>query len=117
MLGMLPTTTIDESRLESFLELITVETGAAANAALVLIGDELGLYRAMADGRPVTSAELADRTGTYERYVREWLNTQAASGFVTYDREAGEFTLPPEHALALADEDGPFSALGLFQSV
>jgi SAM-dependent methyltransferase len=118
MQGMLSDTpTIDEGRLEKFLEHVAVEAGAAANAALVLIGDELGLYRAMADGRPVSSAELAGRTGTHERYVREWLATQAASGFVTYDPESAEFTLPPEHALALADEASPVAQIGLFQSV
>ena len=79
----------------------------ALNAALVTLGDELGLYRAMADGQPVTPAELAARTGTQERYVREWLNAQAASGFVVYDRAAG-YVLPPEHALVLADETSPF---------
>ena len=79
------TTTIDERKLEEFVGHAATELGAALNAALVTLGDELGLYRAMADGQPVTPAELAARTTTQERYVREWLNVQAASGFVLYD--------------------------------
>ena len=79
-----------------------------------LIGDELGLYRAMADGQPVSSEELAARTGTQERYVREWLAAQAASGFVEYG-EAG-YVLPPEHALVLADEASPFDMTGVLHS-
>ena len=71
-------TDIDEAKLETFVGHVATELGAAVNAALVLIGDQLGLYRAMADGQPVSSAELASRTGTQERYVREWLATQAA---------------------------------------
>jgi hypothetical protein len=67
-------TTIDHTRLETFLGLVTNEIGAAMNTALVVIGDRLGLYRAMADAQPVTPAELAARTGTHERYVLEWLN-------------------------------------------
>src|ERR687893_1928897 len=109
-------TDIDEAKLEAFIGLAATEVGAALNTALVTLGDELGLYRAMADGQPVSPAELAARTGTQERYVREWLNTQAASGFVVYDAEAGAFVLPPEHALVLADDSGPFSMVGTFQS-
>ena len=80
-------TDIDEQKLEAFVGHAATEVGAALNAALVTLGDELGLYRAMADGQPVTAAELAERTGTQERYVREWLNTQAASGFVELRRD------------------------------
>ena len=72
-------TDIDEAKLEAFVGNVATEIGAAVNAALALIGDELGLYRAMADGQPVSSEELAARTGTQERYVREWLATQAAT--------------------------------------
>jgi SAM-dependent methyltransferase len=108
-------TDIDERKLEAFIGHTATELGAALNAALVTLGDELGLYRAMADSQPVTPAELADRTGTLERYVREWLNAQAASGFVVYD-ELGTYVLPPEHALVLADEASPFSMTGNFQA-
>jgi hypothetical protein len=79
------TTTIDEAKVEAFLGQLVTEAGAAMNAALVRIGDELGLYRAMADSQPVSAADVAARTQTHERYVREWLNAQAAGGFVTYD--------------------------------
>jgi len=75
---------LDMSKLEPLLGTMVNELGAAANAALVLIGDKLGLFRALAAGA-VTPAELAERTDTHERYVREWLSAQAASGFVTYD--------------------------------
>ena len=107
-------TDIDEQKLEAFIGHAATEVGAALNVALVTLGDELGLYRAMADGQPVTAKELAGRTGTQERYVREWLNTQAASGFVEL---AGDgFVLPPEHALVLADETSPYSMHGTFLS-
>ena len=109
-------TNIDERKLEAFIGLAATELGAALNAALVTLGDELGLYRAMADGQPVAPAELAARTGTQERYVREWLNAQAASGFVVYDAEAAAYVLPPEHALVLADESSPFLMTGSFQA-
>ena len=81
-------TDIDEAKLEAFIGHAATELGAALNTALVTLGEELGLYKAMADGQPVTAAELAARTGTVERYVGEWLNTQAASGFVVYDEDA-----------------------------
>ena len=109
-------TDIDEQKLEAFIGHAATELGAALNAALVTLGDELGLYRGMADGQPVTPAELASRTGTQERYVREWLNVQAASGFVDYDEDAEAFVLPPEHALVLADESSPYAMAGTFQS-
>ena len=107
-------TDIDEAKLEAFAGHVATELGAAVNAALVLIGDELGLYRAMADGQPVSSQELAGRTGTQERYVREWLAAQAASGFLEYG-DAG-YVLPAEHALVLADPASPFEMIGAFQS-
>jgi len=107
-------TDIDEAKLEAFVGHVATELGAAVNAALVLIGDELGLFRAMADGQPVSPEELAARTGTQERYVREWLAAQAASGFVIL-AEAG-YVLPPEHALVLADDHSPFAMTGAFQS-
>jgi 2-polyprenyl-3-methyl-5-hydroxy-6-metoxy-1,4-benzoquinol methylase len=93
------------------------EMGAAMNAALIVIGDKLGLYKAMSGAGPMTSAELAKKTGTTERYVREWLASQAAGGFVTYDAAAGRYTLPPEQALALADETSPVFLPGFFEIV
>src|SRR4051812_32340685 len=106
---------IDEQRLEAFMGRFVQDMGAGATAPLVLIGDKLGLYRAMADGVPVTSAELAGRTNCHERYVREWLSQQAASGYIEYDAAEQTFRLPPEQALALADEDSPVFIPGAFQ--
>ena len=91
--------------------------GAAMNAALIVIGDKLGLYKAMSGAGPMTSAELAKKSGTAERYVREWLAAQAAGGFVTYDAASGKYTLPPEQALALADETSPVFLPGFFEVV
>ncbi len=105
--------TIDETRVEAFVGLLATDVGAALNTALVGIGDRLGLYRAMADAQPVSAADLAARTSTHERYVREWLNTQAASGYVTYDSSSDRYTLPAEHAFVLADESSPVAMAGM----
>jgi SAM-dependent methyltransferase len=91
------------------------EVGATLNAALVVMGDKLGLYRALAGAGPLTPQELADRTDTAERYVREWLNNQAAGGYVEYDPETGRYLLPPEQAMALTDENSPAYIPGFFQ--
>src|SRR4051794_6968444 len=112
---MAATPTIDEARLEEFMGRFVQDMGAGATAPLVLIGDKLGLYKAMADSEPVTPAELAERTGCRERYVREWLSQQAASGYVEYQPEGRTFRLPPEQALALADDDSPVFIPGAFQ--
>src|SRR5271166_7021494 len=108
-------TTIDQGRLEQFMGQFVQDLGAALSVATVVIGDKLGLYKAMADGTPVTSAELADRTGTEERYVREWLSAQAAGGYVSYDAASECFRLPPEQAMALAQDDSPAFIPGAFQ--
>ena len=108
---------IDEAKLEEFLGRVVGDLGAAINAELVRIGDALGLYRAMASAGPLAPAELAERTGTGERYVREWLNTQAAGGYVTYDAETQTYELPAEQAAALADENSTAYMLGAFQSL
>jgi 2-polyprenyl-3-methyl-5-hydroxy-6-metoxy-1,4-benzoquinol methylase len=109
--------TLDETKVEAFAGQIVVEAGAAVNAALVNIGDRLGLYRAMADAQPVTAAELASRTATHERYVREWLNAQAAGSFVTYDPASDTYVLPAEHAFVLADETSPVAMAGIYSAV
>src|SRR5438105_14767528 len=98
---------IDAAKLEAFLGLVVGDFGAIVGAAAAAIGDELGLYQAMADGQPVTPASLAERTGTYERYVREWLLNQAAGGYVAYDPPTATYTLAPEQAMALTDEQSP----------
>ncbi len=108
---------IDDSRLDAFMGQAVGDLGAAISVALNVIGDKLGLYRAMDGAGPLTPAELAARTGTAERYVREWLANQAAGGYVTYDPAAGTFTLPPEQAYALAQEDSPVFLAGFAQVV
>jgi 2-polyprenyl-3-methyl-5-hydroxy-6-metoxy-1,4-benzoquinol methylase len=108
---------IDQAKLDEFLGQFVREMGAAMNVALVVLGERLGLYKAMAGAGPMTSAELAGKTHTAERYVREWLAAQAAGGFVTYDAGTQCYTLPNEQALALAVEDSPVYLPGAFQVV
>ena len=91
------------------------EVGATLNAALVVMGDRLGLYRALAGAGALTPGELAARTGTGERYVREWLNAQAAGGYVEYHPAEGRYSLPPEQTVALTDEDSPAYLPGFFE--
>jgi SAM-dependent methyltransferase len=97
---------VNEDKLNQFLGTMITDMGAAMTAALVLVGDRLGLYKALA-AEPMTPGELAKRTGTAERYVREWLSAQAAAGYVRYDPETKRFSLDPEQALVFADEDSP----------
>jgi SAM-dependent methyltransferase len=110
-----PDMMIEESKVEHFLELTVNDIGAALNSVLVVIGDKLGLYKAMAEAGPLTSADLAKKTGTNERYIREWLAVQVCSGYINYDRHTKLYTLPKEHALVLADENSPYFAVGAFQ--
>lgn len=112
-----PTTTIDEQKLHDFMLKFVGDLGAAMGASLILLGEELGLYRAMAEAGPVTSSELAERTGTNERCVREWLAAQAASGYVTFDEPSRYYYMTPEQALVLARDDGPAYIPGAFQIV
>ena len=109
--------TLDESALEAFLGQAVSDAGAALGVLLAHLGDNLGLYRAMADSAPVTAEDIARRTGTNERLVQEWLANQAAGGYVTYDAGTGRFRLPPEHAFALADESSPVLVQGLFHTI
>jgi SAM-dependent methyltransferase len=111
------TQSFNQQKLESFLMKSVSDFGAAVSAALVVIGDKLGLYKAMSGSAPVNSAELAARTGTSERYVREWLVNQAAGGYVEYHPDTGKYSLPVEHAAALADDHSPFFVGGGFQVV
>ena len=90
------------------------DLGALLTGSMVVIGDKLGLYRALAGAGPLTAAELADRTGTTQRYVYEWLCAQAAAGYVTVD-DGDRFTLPAEHAIALTDESSPACVVGGFE--
>ena len=108
---------IDQEKLDRFMGQFVGELGAAMNASLVLIGVKLGLYKAMAGAGPVTPEQLAKKTNTHERYVREWLAAQAAGGYVTYDPEMRTFTLPEEQAFALADEESPAYVPGAFHVI
>ena len=96
---------------------MVVELGAAANAALVLIGDKLGLYRALAEHGPMNAEELAEKTSTHERYIREWLSAQAASGYIDYDETADKFSVTPEQAAVFADPESPVNMAGGFYSL
>jgi SAM-dependent methyltransferase len=109
------TPVVDQEKLMAFLGQVIGELGATVNAGLILAGDRLGLYKAMAGAGPITPVELAEKTGTSERYIREWLNAQAAGGYVTYNPATGRYVLPPEQALALADEDSPAFVCGAFE--
>ena len=106
---------LDPDKLHAFVFRAVEEVGATLNAALVVMGDKLGLYRAMASGEALTPAELARRTEISERYAREWLNAQAAGGYVAYDPASGRYTLPPEQAVAFTDESSPAYLPGFFQ--
>ncbi|HLH02871.1 MAG TPA: methyltransferase domain-containing protein [Bryobacteraceae bacterium] len=105
---------IDEAKLGALLTQAVNDMGAAMHSALIVIGDRLGLYRAMADGEPVTAAELAAKTGTAERYVREWLNANAAGNYVEYDSAADRYFMTPEQAFALALDDTPVHLPGFY---
>jgi SAM-dependent methyltransferase len=107
---------VDETKLKEFMGKVVNDLGATFSTVLVIIGDKLGLYKAMADSKPVSAVELASRTGTTERYVREWLANQAAGGYIIYDPNTEKYTLPPEQAMVLANDKSPAFALGGFQS-
>src|SRR5580704_15743602 len=106
----------DQAKFNAFLGKMLGDVGAAISGSLIVIGDRLGFYRALVAG-PLTSIELAAQTGTHERYVREWLSNQAASGYLTYDPAAKTFALPAEHVPMLADETSPVLMCGLYQIV
>jgi SAM-dependent methyltransferase len=108
---------IDEARLEAFVGQVVVDMGAAISGLLLHIGDRLGLYKAMDGAGPVTSATLAHRTGTTERYVREWLGNQAAGGYVVYNPADSTYELPAEQAMVVANEDSPVFLGGAFEAI
>jgi SAM-dependent methyltransferase len=105
---------VDEDRLMDFLHRFVGDLGATMAAGSIVVGDRLGLYRALAE-RPARPQELAERTGTAPRYVEEWLRGQAAGGYVEYDAATGEYSLTEEQAFALTDPDGPVFMPGAFQ--
>ncbi len=110
-------TEIDMDKLQAFMGQVVTDMGAVISAPLMVIGEKLGLYKAMAGAGPLSSEEVAQRTGVAERSVREWLRNQAAGGYVTYDGESDRYTLPDEHAMALADEESPVYVLGAFELI
>lgn len=109
------TMAINEEKLNQLLGQAVTDVGAVSFAALAVIGDKLGLYKALAGTEPQTPAEFAARTGTAERYIREWLNANAAGGYVTYHPATGRYSMSPEQALVMADPDSPAYMLGGFQ--
>jgi SAM-dependent methyltransferase len=108
---------IDPDKLNAFMGKMVGDMSTAMSGALVLIGDRLGLYKGLAKGGPATAEELAKRTGTAERYVREWLAAQAASGYVEYDALTRRFAMTPEQAMALADDKSPVYVAGAFDVI
>jgi SAM-dependent methyltransferase len=106
---------IDEAKLQQLLGKMLGDAGAAMGIGLVLLGDKFGLYKALAANGPMTSAELAGRTGTAARYVREWAAAQAAGGYINFDAATERFSISPEQALVLADENGPAFFPGMFE--
>jgi ubiquinone/menaquinone biosynthesis C-methylase UbiE len=101
-------------KLNAFVGQFVNDLGAAGHAGMVVIGERLGLYKALVE-KPVTSAELAGKTKTDERYLREWLASQAAGGYVTYDAKTNKFSLTPEQAFTMADEESPAYLPGAFE--
>src|SRR5271169_6077139 len=105
---------IDMDKLNAFIGRFVGDLGAAVGTGMVVIGERLGLYKALAE-RPMTSAELAAKTRTDERYVREWLSSQAAGGYVTYNEQTRKFSLSEEQAFTLANEESPAYLPGAFK--
>ena len=108
---------LDESKLHELLGKVVTEMGAAANGPLVIIGDKLGLFEALANNGQMTADELASTTRTAERYVREWLSAQAASGYVSYDLESEKFFMTPEQIAVFGNRNSPVFMTGAFYAI
>jgi hypothetical protein len=109
---------IDQNKIQQFVNRAVGDIAGSSTAILVIIGERLGLYRAMAQANsPISVKELADKTGTVERLVKEWLANQVASGYIEYDPGSRKYRLPPEHALVLADEKSPIYLQGIFKAI
>src|SRR5246127_2426389 len=113
-MGTAQALTLDMNKLNAFIGQFVTDLGASVHAGMVVIGEKLGLYKALA-ARPMGSAELAAKTETDERYLREWLASQAAGGYVTYDEKSGKFSLSQEQAFTLANEESPAYLPGAFE--
>lgn len=111
------TQTINQATLDALLGVAVNDMGAAGSSVLIYVGDRLGIYRALVDGGPQTASELARRTALHERLLLEWLSNQAAGGYVTYDASAERFSLSPEQAMLLADQDSPVFLGGLAEII
>jgi SAM-dependent methyltransferase len=109
-----PTPALDMNKLNTFMGQFVTDLGAAVHAGMVVIGEKLGLYKALA-GAPMSSAQLAAKTKTDERYLREWLSSQAAGGYITYDAKTDQFSLSEEQVFTLATEDSPAYLPGAFE--
>ena len=110
-------TSIDNKKLEDFVMKSIGDMGSSISALMIMLGDRLGLYKALQQYGSLTSEELAQKTDTSERYIREWLASQAAADYVSYDATNKKFTLAPENAMVLADEDSPVFIMGGYQLV
>ncbi|MBV9017939.1 MAG: SAM-dependent methyltransferase, partial [Alphaproteobacteria bacterium] len=108
---------VDEAKLQQFIGHMLSDLGGAASVALVHIGDELGLYKALHTKGPMTVVELAAEAGVHARYLREWLSQQAASSYVTYDPATQKFALTPEQAMVFAIENSPVNLIGAFETM
>ena len=108
---------LDQEKLQAFVGRIVLDVGTAMRGGLMYIGDRLGIFAALAQSGPVTAAELAQQTGLNERYLREWLGSMATAEYLEHDPQGDTYFLPPEHALALADEEFPFFTGGLLQMI
>ena len=111
------TAPIDENKIERFMNKMVADLGAAASSVLVIIGQQLGLYKSLAENGPLSADELAEKTGTSARYILEWASSQAASGYIEYDLVTLKFYLNPEQAAAFGDEESPFYMAGGFYSI
>ena len=112
-----PTVLVDETKLQEFIGKVVNEWGATEGALITFVGERLGLFKAMAGAGDLTPEELAKKTGTHPRIIKEWLAGQAAGGFVTYNRNNDTYSLPEEHAYALTDENSPAYIAGFYQSI
>ena len=109
---------IDQNKIQQFMNKAVGDIAGSSTAMLVIIGERLGMYRAMVQANsPISVKELANKTGTVERLVSEWLANQVASGYIEYDPSSRKYRLPPEHALALADENSPVYLQGIFKAI
>lgn len=104
---------MDDSKIESFQERLFTELNAGFSCLSLYMGTQLGLFDVLADGRAVTSSELAGQKGYNERYVREWLECMVAGEYLDYEATSGRFSLPAEHAAVLTEPDHPGSAMGM----